>query len=132
MIKNWNGGKVYVEDITTAQIAALGASTTGDIELDDAIPEAETVLFTKIVTTEAVVGPSITACTAELTDGDAPTSQHDDVAADLFALGTAVLGTQTAVYAPTHVSLTSTGANLGAATAGAFRIERYTVNARIQ
>lgn len=132
MVKSWNGGRVYTEDITTAQIAALGASTTGDIELTDSIPSDETVLFTKIVCTEAVAGTDITAAIAELTDGDSPTSQHDDVAANIFATGTAVLATQTDVYAPTHISLTTDGANLSAATAGAFRVERYTVNCRIE
>jgi Rho termination factor-like protein len=124
-------GKVY--KIALADIQSLGAVVQANFQLD-AAPPGSITQYVRIKHTQAVAGPSISACTAQVSDG-VPNSFGS--AFDVFqavsnaAVSTVQLTTGNvgsfAISTPYYLTLISTGANLGVATAGAISVWiRYT------
>ncbi len=112
--------------VTTADIAAGGAFTTVDINLAS-LPAGAIHLASRIKHSAAVVGPSISASTARLYFN---TTALGSGALDIFAApgttdGTHLITSITNVAGSTAAAnvvmmrVTSTGANLSVATAGA-------------
>lgn len=108
--------------VTTAQIVALGAATSGDILLTT-LPAKAVVSQTLVKPSQAVAGPSISAATARVISAN----HNYGTAFDVFqAVGNTVSDFYTTPqlenYATTtalNLHVTSTGANLSVATAGA-------------
>lgn len=121
--------------INLADIVALGAFTTGTINLDT-LPAGAVVQAWRIKHSQAVAGPSISAATAQVVT---PNNSFG-AAFDVFqAVSTTALqtGSNAATITPAEnfaattnlqLALTSTGANLSVATAGKINVwVKYTV-----
>lgn len=125
-------GKRY--NITLADIQGLGAVLQGNFLLDN-LPPGEIMTALRIKHSQSVAGPSITACTAQVTDNiNAAFGSAFDVfqAVSNTALSTVQLTAANAgnwaAVTPIYLTLIATGANLGVATAGAINVWlRYAV-----
>jgi hypothetical protein len=112
--------------VTQADIAALGAFTTGDVILCK-IPSRAFITHTFTKHSTAVAGPSISACTAQVQTATgnrggvqnvftAPGNTTADY--DLFLNVTATAEEPLGAVVPVFLHLIATGANLSVATAG--------------
>jgi hypothetical protein len=124
-------GKKYF--ITTADLVALGAFTTGTIVLD-ALPAGAVVRMIRIKHTQSVAGPSITAATAQVATANNTYGSAFDIfqaVANTAAAMSTVQPTSGNVenFATTttlNLNLTTTGANFSVVTTGAlWAIVRY-------
>ncbi len=128
------GGFIPKYTVSAAEIAKLGAFTTGDIILDT-FPAGSVVLMSRVKDSVAVAGTSFSAATARLYFG--ATALGSGTLNVFDAVGTAdgtdaitdITGavSPNALTAETNLimRITSTGGNLSAATAGS--IDAYAV-----
>lgn len=121
------GWQEFTFTATLADITGLGANLTGDIVLIN-LPAQAVPLYGYLRHTTNVAGPSISACTAQLTvQGGNLTPNAFDVFTQAaaptafdFGIATSTIAKPTAINAvnPVKLHLAATGANLNVATAG--------------
>jgi hypothetical protein len=115
--------------VTAADLAALGAFTTGDIVLENLPPKTNVLrVFTKH--SAAVVGVSVSACTAQVKTANNATlggSALDvfQAVADSASVNTyvAALKESWAAATPLLLHIVATGANLSVVTAGQIDVQ---------
>ena len=129
MTKSKTSGTIFDKySITLADLVALGAATSGTITLEAALPAGSVITNTLVKPTTALAGPSLSAATARVTT-TSPTKTFG-TAYDVFqAVGDTVHSydgasqfTGIAATPALLLSMTSTGANFSALTAGAIDV----------
>lgn len=129
MLKQRNlkyGNRVFI--VSYADIVAIGAATSGSINLPLILPAGAIVTQTLVKDTVQFAAPSLSALTVQI--ADATTHVYGSGTLNIFTAPSAekfisdIVGFRTRLGSTTQMSLnfTSTGANLNALTAGELQV----------